>query len=90
MGAACPIRRMDSTSPARFGDALALWRSAEACACAAEAHVQLALDIYCEGRGEPPSPEVVAGTKALRRNARQALAGVLATVSCERVTLPLI
>ncbi len=81
---------MDSTSAARFGDALALWRSAEACACAAESHLQLALDIYCEGRGDAPSPQVIAATQALRRQARQALAGVLATVTCERITLPLI
>ncbi len=81
---------MDSTPAARFGDALALWRSAEACACAAESHVQLALDLYCEGRGAAPSPEAIAGARALRTNARHALGGVLDTVSCERVTLPLI
>ncbi|WP_332814009.1 hypothetical protein [Ramlibacter sp.] len=81
---------MDSTLAARFGDALALWRSAEACACAAESHVQQVLDLYCDGRGAAPSPEVVAAARALRRHARHALAGVLATVSRERIALPLI
>lgn len=73
-----------------FCDALSLWRSAEACACAAESHLKLALDLYCEGRGAAPSLEAIAGARALRGNARLALAHVLDTVSCERVTLPLI
>lgn len=82
--------RMDSIHAARFGDALAFWRSAEACACAAELHVQLALDLYCEGRGAAPSPGAVAAARALRHHARQALGEVLDTVSGQRVALPLI
>lgn len=81
---------MDPTHAARFGDALALWRSAEACACAAESHVQFALDLYCEGRGAAPSPEAVEAARTLRHQARRALGGVLDTLSCERVALPLI
>ncbi|WBY02443.1 hypothetical protein PE066_02590 [Ramlibacter tataouinensis] len=81
---------MHSIPAARFGDALILWRSAEACACAAESHLQLALDLYCEGRGAAPAREAIDAARDLRRHACEALAGVLDTVSGERVTLPLI